>query len=75
MTLMCGLRPGECLPKGLEVSHNLWAHCRSLFRDSDTTDEDAEEFTGFTGGLEDLESDEDEVEEYVPLLPSQPNHL
>jgi len=43
---------------------------RSLFHNSDTTDEDnegddGEEFTGFTGDLGDLESDEDETEEYV----------
>lgn len=40
-------------------------HDRSLFHDSDGTEEDepCEEFTGFSGDLDDLESDEDEAEE------------
>lgn len=67
-----------CPSEDVGASPNLRVvHCRSLFRDSDASDEDedAEEFTGFTGGLEDLESDEDEAEEYVPLLPFLPHCL
>lgn len=66
------LRPSACLPEEINACliDNLPIG-RSLFRDSDATDEDededAEEFTGFTGDLEDLE---DEAEEYVTLLPS-----
>jgi hypothetical protein len=60
--------------KDVDASPNLRiTYPRSLFHDSDSTDENdegAEEFTGFTGGLEDMEFDEDEAEEYVPLLPS-----
>lgn len=70
---------GACALRGdVDASPNLRVTCRrSLFHDSDATDEDgededAEEFTGFTGGLEDLESDEDDAEEYVSLLPSLP---
>ena len=60
---------GVDAPPNLRVIYH-----RSLFRDSDTTDddnesEDVEEFTGFTGNLEDLESDEcEESEEYVLLI-------
>ena len=72
---MCGLKPGACTVaayRGFRPIYNLPAN-RSLFHDSDTTDdddegEDPEEFTGFTGDLEDLESDEGETEEYVRLL-------
>ena len=70
-----------CPSEDVDTSPNLRViYRRSLFRDSDVTDEDgegedAEEFTGFTGGLEDLESDEDEAEEYVPLLPFLPHCL
>ena len=63
-----------CPSEDVDASPNLRVtYRRSLFHDSDATDEDAEEFTGFTGGLEDLESDEDESEEYVPLF-SFPSH-
>ena len=53
---------------------------RSLFHNSDATDEDDEgeddeEFTGFTGGLEDLESDEGQTEEYVRLFLSLRHNL
>ena len=65
------------LSENIDASPNLRViHHRTLFRDSDTTDEDdedegAEEFSGFTGGLEDMESDEDEFEEYVqPTSPT-----
>ena len=60
---------GVDAPPNLRVIYH-----RSLFRDSDVTDddnesEDVEEFTGFTGNLEDLESDEsEESEEYVLLI-------
>ena len=67
-----------CPSEDASASPNLRVICRrSLFRDSDTSDEerDAEEFTGFTGGLEDLESDEDEAEEYVSLFPFLPRCL
>jgi len=69
-----------CMSEDMNASPNLRvAQRRSLFRDSDATDddedEDAEEFTGFTGDLEDLESEDNEAEEYAPLLSSLPRNF
>jgi hypothetical protein len=67
-----GLRPGACAWRSKWLA---FTSRRSLFRDSDTTDEgdEDEEFTGFSGNLGDLNSDE-EAEEYVSLPPFVPTH-
>lgn len=76
--LICGPRPGTLPYRECRCFvHSRVTFYRSLFRDSDATDEEdgGEEFTGFSGNLEGLNSDDDEAEEYAPLSPTHPNSL